>query len=312
MTPPPAFESILFPVDFSPASEITAKYVRSLAENTGAELALLHVVPWLSPWYGASEPRPPITGDEGLQDLHQHLRRTLEQFRRAYFTGLHCLPRVVDGAVAETITDVAQDSKADLIMMPTRGCGPNRRFLIGSTTAKVLHDASCAVWTTPHQQKLPTFNDFRHLLCAVDSNEVPAGFLKEVVRLATCFGSRLSFITVASSTVGGYGTKRRIESLAEEFPQTDLDPAVGRGLDCMAYLETGSVSEVVSKIAAAEQVDLVVLHRGHMQHVFGKLRTHTYEIVLLSPCPVLSLSMVPHRSLKKSNGVAVQTGAGTR
>ena len=32
-------------------------------------------------------------------------------------------------------------------MMPTHGCGPLRRFLLGSVTAKVLHDVSTAVWT---------------------------------------------------------------------------------------------------------------------------------------------------------------------
>ena len=38
----------------------------------------------------------------------------------------------------------------DLIMMPTHGYGPFRRFLLGSVTAKILHDATCPVWTSTH------------------------------------------------------------------------------------------------------------------------------------------------------------------
>jgi nucleotide-binding universal stress UspA family protein len=36
------------------------------------------------------------------------------------------------GGVAESIVEYAGEMKADLIMMPTRGLGPMRRFLIGS------------------------------------------------------------------------------------------------------------------------------------------------------------------------------------
>lgn len=40
------FQSILFPIDFSTACESTAQYVRDLAEFTGSNVTLLHVVPW--------------------------------------------------------------------------------------------------------------------------------------------------------------------------------------------------------------------------------------------------------------------------
>jgi hypothetical protein len=63
MAQKPAFRSILFPVDFSKMSEATVPYVRGLAELTRATVTLLHVVPWLSGWYGETEPRPPVIGD---------------------------------------------------------------------------------------------------------------------------------------------------------------------------------------------------------------------------------------------------------
>jgi hypothetical protein len=70
--------------------------------------------------------------------------------------------------------------------MPTRGLWPSRRFLIGSATAKVLHDATYAVWTNPHPQELPQFAGFHQLSCTIARNEIIPEFLKEVVRPASC------------------------------------------------------------------------------------------------------------------------------
>ena len=57
------FHSILFPVDFSEMSAATAPHVRGFAELTGATVTLLHIVPWLSSWYGTTELRSAVLGD---------------------------------------------------------------------------------------------------------------------------------------------------------------------------------------------------------------------------------------------------------
>jgi Universal stress protein family len=190
--------------------------------------------------------------------------------------------------------------------MPTRGLGPSRRFLIGSTTAKVLHDAPCAVWTSPHLHELRPFVGFHDLLCTIDRDNVLPEFLIEAVRLAACFDSKLSFVTAISSTVGGPRDQRRIRTLDQEYPQAGLHDELGRGRDCEVYLETGPVGEVVRRLVQEQNFDLVVTHRGHLQQPFGKLRTHAYEIVMESPCPVLSLCMAAKQSAEIKEYIALQ------
>ena len=289
MTPKPAFQSILFPVDFSKMSATTVPHVRGLAQLTGATVTLLHVVPWLSGWYGATEVRPPVTGDEVLRELQKRQTLALEAFQEKYFSDLRCLRYVKEGAVAETITDTAQEIAADLIMMPTRGLGPSRRFLIGSTTAKVLHDAPCAVWTSPHLHELRPFAGFHHLLCTINRNEVLPKFLKEIARVASSFGCKVSFVTALPSTTGGLPEKRTIRTLVEEYPEAELHDELGHALECSVFLEPGPIGEAVQRLVDEQKIDLVVTNRGHLTHPFGKLRTHVYEIVLESPCPVLSV-----------------------
>ena len=60
-----------------------------------------------------------------------------------------------EGEAASRIVAFAKSHDIDLIMMPTHGLGPFRRFLIGSITAKVLHDAHCPVWTGVHMEAAP-------------------------------------------------------------------------------------------------------------------------------------------------------------
>lgn len=282
------FRSILFPVDFSEMSEASAPHVRGLAELTGATLTLLHVVPWLSAWYGTTEIRSAIAGDHDLRNLEKQQTIALERFREKYFSSAHSRVCVKSGPVAETITDTAMEISADLIMMPTRGLGRNRRFLIGATTAKVLHDAPCAVWTSPHLSRLKRFKAYKHVLCTVDREDIPPGYLEQVVRVASWFKSQLTFVTAVPSLVGGFGEERHVKSLSHEFPQAHLERLAAVG-NCAVLNETGPVGDVVRRVVESHGIDLVITNRGHLHHPFGKLRTHIYDIVLQSPCPVLSL-----------------------
>jgi hypothetical protein len=58
------------------------------------------------------------------------------------------------------ISSLARDWGIGLIMMATRGRGLFRAALLGSVTAKVLHDADCPVWTAAHVEAL---SESRHI-----------------------------------------------------------------------------------------------------------------------------------------------------
>ena len=51
-----------------------------------------------------------------------------------------------EGEPADAILDVAEENKADLIMVGNKGMTGARRFLLGSVPNKISHHSPCDVW----------------------------------------------------------------------------------------------------------------------------------------------------------------------
>ena len=51
-----------------------------------------------------------------------------------------------EGDPADAILDVAEENKADLIVVGNKGMTGTRRFLLGSVPNKISHHAPCDVW----------------------------------------------------------------------------------------------------------------------------------------------------------------------
>jgi nucleotide-binding universal stress UspA family protein len=291
-------EQILFPTDFSKSSESAASHVAGFAKEVDAKVAILSVVPWLSGWHGMSEPHF-IFGDKFLKELAinqkdaeaAYLER-LEAFKEQHFQNLECNVCIQTGAVADSILEYAGEIQADLIMMPTRGTWPPRPFLIGSVTAKVLHYARCALWTSPHPKELEPFRPYRQIVCAMDYRLLSRDLLARASQVAGLFKSRLSVMTAipcpALSSVP-CAERESVRSLKNESVCALQRLLHELSLDAPLHVLEGTVGEAVRQAVAMEDGDLVVIGRGHLDERFGHLRTHAYEIIWNSPCPVLSV-----------------------
>jgi nucleotide-binding universal stress UspA family protein len=90
----------------------------------------------------------PVDFNYADAETSQHHR--LSEFACTEFPRMRIECAVEIGDVTGEIVDYAARARADLIAMPSHGAGSFRRMLLGSTTAKVLHDAEIPVWTAPH------------------------------------------------------------------------------------------------------------------------------------------------------------------
>ena len=281
---------ILLPVDFSERSALAVRYARELALHFHSELILAHVLPPLHSEYGMQ-----ITGSM-LVDVYRsrtdQAERDLNAFEPEALAGLNVRRLLLHGDPASKIVELAREEHVDLIAMPTHGYGPFRRFILGSNTAKVLHDADCPVWTGVHIEEAPPIAaPFAKILCAVDLGPQSARALAWASWLQREFHGHLTLIhAIAAHSEAldepDLSWRTGIREIAEE-ELLRLQRETGAEADLL--LEAGEPARVICSAAARVGAGTVVIGRGSAAGNFGRLRTNSYAIIRQSPCPVVSV-----------------------
>lgn len=280
---------ILFPVDFSARCEESAPAVRAWAEQLHTRLTLLHAVSipvnieldFSAQLYNALQ-----------EDLRGTAERKMREFLRRHFAGQPADTVICEGDAGTAITGWASRQKQVLIMMPTHGHGAFRRFLVGSVTARVLHDATSPVWTAVHKpNSRPATGRPRRILCGVDRVRAAVPLLRWAARLAAQTGAQLRLVHVlpaVDETSRNRGEKAVRRFWAERARQ-ELAPLLRAAGAEDILLRGGPIAKTLAETAAELRADLLLIGRGHLKKNLGRLRTHSMGIVCKSPCPVISV-----------------------
>ena len=134
------FKNIVLAFDGSEYSQKALQCAKAIAERFEATLWLVHVFRNPSDLLGYTDYEKVYARRKGaaqavVDDARQKLGRTTvtvqEQLREGHET--------------ESILKVAENCKADLIVMGTRGLGAVKGLLVGSVSRKVIHYAPCSV-----------------------------------------------------------------------------------------------------------------------------------------------------------------------
>jgi nucleotide-binding universal stress UspA family protein len=178
-------------------------------------------------------------------------------------------------------------------MMPTHGYGIFRSLLLGSVTAKVLHDAECPVWTDVHVEEAPPPSaDVANLMCAVDLSDSSVRTLRFAGKLAQDFNAKLWLIHAvpgAEARPEKYFDTDLQAFLEDEARKTIQKMQETAGIAAQLCFGAGEVAGVVREAALHHAADLVIIGRGHASATLGRLRTNTYSIIRQAPCPVISV-----------------------
>jgi nucleotide-binding universal stress UspA family protein len=285
-----AFRNILFPVDFSEACEAIAPHVRSLCERLQGSLTLAHFIYIPAMAYGAIDAAGPVVWP--VQEFTDNAEKRIEAFSTKFFAGLNPGIVVQEGDAAACITDLAASHPFDLIMMPTHGYGRVRALLLGSVTAKTLHDAPCAVWTASQNAKQRPAAPWKKILCAIDADEEGERLLRKAAELSENgkIGVRVIHAVPSPAPV----EDPFADSSFNEFLLRCAETSVARlqtaaGTSFEALMKPGRIPDVVRDEAEDWDADVVLIGRGVLPRFAGQFRSHAYSIIRTMPCPVLSV-----------------------
>jgi nucleotide-binding universal stress UspA family protein len=275
-----AIKHILFPIDFSDRCCAAVPFVKAVASHYDAKVTLISVA---QPMYyaGMGDPGGPIL--MGSDTLLVELQERLDCALTTEFAHLRVERVAAIGESAQAITTFAHRNGVDLIMMPTHGYGPFRRLLLGSVTAKVLHDAECPVWTAAHVEDRPCKDHkaCRNILCAVDGTPKSVPLMQWAAQYAGDLGATLRLVHVISG-MDGAASAEDVRKAIQELQQA-------AEVNVPLCVIAGDVGEGVHEEAVRHGADLVLVGRGMAHAGLGRLRTHSYGIIRQSPCPVLSV-----------------------
>jgi len=263
-----SIKNILVPVVLSSRCAWAARYASSLANKFGAQLVFLNV------------------GQErNVNSIEEFVDKEVSSASHKFV--------VIDGDPADRIIELADEYKADLIVMPTYHVR-FRPFLIGSVTAKVLHDAECPVLTgVHHYDDSPQAPDpFRHVVCAIDNAPGCVSLLRWARDLTKVLGASLSLVhavPAVDETSDNRGEAEVRRYLLNEAQKSFSARFATEPEAVSVNLRGGGIATVVREAALAEHADLVVIGRGHSDRALGRLRSSAYSIIRSSPCPVISV-----------------------
>ena len=275
---------ILVPIDFSERCLGATRYAIPLVEHFHSELTLLHV---FSPIEDVSlEVR---TFNETRREKAQ---KALDDFLCAALNHLNTHRLLREGDPAEIIVDQARRDRSDMIMMPTHGYGPFRRLLLGSVTAKVLHDAPCPVWTGVHLAQGPPVEWLtpKQVVCALDLSPASGAVLLWANGRAAAFHSELTILHVEprlDSPGEEYFAQEWRRHLLAQAAEAAAQLQARNGTHAQVMLEPGDVADAVARVVRKLNADLLVIGRGESSD--ARLGTHAYDIIRKSPCPVVSI-----------------------
>jgi len=275
---------ILVPIDFSERCLGATRYVIPLVEHFQSELTLLHV---FSPIEGFTlEVR---TVNEARREKAQ---KALDDFLCAALNHLNTRRLLREGDPAEIIVDQARRDRSDMIMMPTHGYGPFRRLLLGSVTAKVLHDAVCPVWTGVHLAEGPPVEWLtpKQVVCALDLGPASGAVLRWAHGRAAAFHSDLIILHAEprlDSPGEEYFAHEWRRHLLTQAAEADAQLQTREGTNAQVILEPGDVADAAARVVRKLSADLLVIGRGDSPD--ARLGTHAYDIIRKSPCPVVSI-----------------------
>jgi len=282
-------DKLLFPTDGSDGAAAVFDHALDVAEAHDATVHVLNV---------ADTTRDSVTQVRGqvVDTLERAGAETVrEAATRGRDRGVPTVTEVLQGEPYRTIVDYAETYDIDLVIMPTHGRRGLRRFLLGSTTERVVRRSEVPVLTVRPDDDVTVRYPYRTVLIPTDGSDPANAALDVGLDVADAAGAAVHLLSVVDVTSLGVDVRADIQVDSLEESATELvDAAAERanaaGIDPTTAVEFGgSIPRVIRSYVADHDIDLVVVgthgRTGFDRYVLGSVAE---SLVRTAPVPVLT------------------------
>ena len=281
-----AIKRILCPIDFFPASIAAVSYAARLAAQYGASVDVLHVI---SPGF-QTPPEYAVDIAELIKTLRQTSDREMKKIEvRIRRAGAVAKSRLRLGNVCDAIEQEIDNIRPDLMVLGTHGRRGVKRWLLGSTTEKLLRRTKVPLLTVsgPGERRLIRM---QRILVTTDFSEGTSDALAYALSLAEKNKSQITLLHVVEDVaVDLSGIYRGALLKGVQSQLEDLVPAAARKVnDIVTKVDIGRANRVIPWTLESKKIDLVVMNTHGKGMIDRALVGSTAErVVRAAVCPVL-------------------------
>jgi len=284
------FDKLLFPTDGSDGAAAVFDHVLDVADAHDATVHVVNVAD---------------TTEESLTQVRGQVVDVLERAgaqiireaaTRASDRGVPTVTEVLQGEPYRTVVDYADTYDIDLVIMPTHGRQGLERYLLGSTTERVVRRSNVPVLTIRTDDDVTVRYPYRNVLVATDGSDSADAALGVGLDVASAAAADLHLLSVVDVTSFGFEVRadtrtNALEEAAAEIVDAAAERAREAGVDPTTAVEFGgSVSRTIRTYVADHDVDLVVVgthgRTGFDRYLLGSVAE---QLVRTGPVPVLTV-----------------------
>ena len=285
-------QNVLIATDFSRYSNTALNFGLQVAKAYSAQAHVVFVIP--TDQFLIAGPEAFVAAKDAarrdLQQLQDELHRT-----HSHVEGEDYHLYLLEGDVAQSILDFAQQKRTDLIVVGTHGRGGLGKALMGSVAERVFRQSPVPVLTLgPHLRPQTLDHVARNILVAADFTPASARAARYAALLARENKAKLTLLHVVDPkkldhVLDPAAVKRGIEQRL-----ADLLGPEGLAVHYSVQIEAGPVVPAILHTLKQLGADLMVIGVHRSSGVLDRLMfPHAYELVCASSCPVLTLRGSP-------------------
>ncbi len=285
------FKTMLVCSDGSDEALMAVRVAAKLAAHLASRVTLLTIFDrseYSFSYYSALEVIGQVMDlDELKADISDRIERSaLPIFEKA---GVKCEPVREEGHPVGRIVHAARETKADLVVVGSRGLGTWQSLLLGNVSSGVLHHAQCPVLVVRGDR-----DSFNQILLGTDGSGSALEATTLAIGLGNILHARLTILNVckplapvrkdAQKQLGGRSQRRIIDFFAQSaetvLKTAEVPPDIRQ--------EEGAPAEAIVRIAESEKFDLIVVgSRGMGGFSSMLLGSVSDQVARHAHCPVL-------------------------
>jgi len=275
-------KKIIVPVDFSKNSEYALETAAALAKQHNSELIVMHMLEMSESVITATNSQRNEENAFMMMVANKKFEAFLDQ---PYLEDVNVTPIIRYHKVLKEVAEVANEVRADLIVMGSRGHSDHDGIFTGSNTEKVVRYSNTPVLVIKSK---PGNVNFTNIILACDFSEESISAVKNALELLGELGTNTTLLHINTPNLSFLSTDEideKISTFLESAKLKETDVSIARISD--HNVEDGLLS--FAKRNKADALAMITHGRKGLSHFFGG--SISEDVVNHSELPVITFKL---------------------